>query len=44
MAAPQLPGPGCDGLLDTAVGETGLCLKGNVSSPDRRGGDRGWAR
>lgn len=42
--APQLPGPGSDGLLDTAVGEPGLCFKGNVSSPDRLGSDRGWVR
>ena len=37
-------GTGCDGLLATAVGETGLCFKGNVSSPDRQGSDRGWER
>lgn len=42
--APQLPGPGSDGLLDTAVGEPGLCFKGNVSSPDRLGSDRGCVR
>lgn len=40
----QLPGPASDGLLGTAVGEIGLCPKGNVSSPKCLGGDGGWER
>lgn len=42
MEAQQLPGPGSDGLLGTAVGEIGHCFKGNVSSPNCLGSDGRW--
>lgn len=40
----QLPGPGSDGLVGTAVGETGHCSEGSVSSPNCLGGDGAWGR